>query len=171
MFSPMKAIVFWLFILLCLVVLWAIVQRSASLGKETEYSYSDLYEKVQDGQVLDVVIQGNELKGHLKVSPKDEFHTTLPANYADLLKTMLDPSHKVNFTVKPVQNNLMLPLLINVGPFVLLFLLVLPPFWMIFKKAGFEPALSVLTMVPFVNVVLLYIVAFSKWKAGPAQNS
>jgi len=29
--------------------------------------------------VLDAAIQGNELHGHLKTSPKDQFHTTIPA--------------------------------------------------------------------------------------------
>jgi cell division protease FtsH len=33
---------------------------------------------------------------------------------------MLDPNHKVNFTVKEPQSNFLIPLLINVGPFVLL---------------------------------------------------
>jgi cell division protease FtsH len=113
---------FWVFIAICLMMLWAIVQRSASMGKEVEYSYSDLYEKVSNGQVLDATIQGSELHGHLKVSPKDEFHTILPTNYEDLQKAMLDPSHKVNFTVKPEQNNFLIPLLINVGPFVLIIL-------------------------------------------------
>ena len=69
---------FWVFIAICLMMLWAIVQKSASMSKDAEYSYSDLYDKVQNGQVQDATIQGNELNGHLKVSPKDEFHTTLP---------------------------------------------------------------------------------------------
>jgi hypothetical protein len=47
---------------------------------------------------------------------------------------------------------------------------VLPPFWVIFKKAGFQPILSVLMMVPLVNLAMLYFVAFSQWKASPAQN-
>jgi hypothetical protein len=46
----------------------------------------------------------------------------------------------------------------------------LPPFWVIFKKAGFQPILSVLMMVPLVNLALLYFVAFSEWKAIPAQK-
>ena len=49
--------------------------------------------------------------------------------------------------------------------------IVLPPFWVIFKKAGFQPILSVLMLVPLVNLVVLYVVAFSAWKAGPAQES
>ena len=49
--------------------------------------------------------------------------------------------------------------------------IVLPPFWVIFKKAGFQPILSVLMMVPVVNLVLLYVVAFSEWKSAAAQKS
>jgi hypothetical protein len=48
--------------------------------------------------------------------------------------------------------------------------ILLPPFWVIFKKAGFQPILSVLMMVPLVNLALLYFVAFSEWKAGTAQK-
>jgi hypothetical protein len=48
--------------------------------------------------------------------------------------------------------------------------IVLPPFWIIFKKAGFQPILSVLMLVPLVNLVLLYVVAFSEWKARPTQT-
>ncbi|PCI04612.1 MAG: hypothetical protein COB78_09985 [Hyphomicrobiales bacterium] len=38
------------------------------------------------------------------------------------------------------------------------------PFWRIFKRSGWPPALSLLMAVPLVNVVLLWIFAFSKWK-------
>jgi len=117
--SNAKTIMFWVLILICLMMLWAVVERGANMGKEQEYSYSDLFDKVQNNLVQDATIQGNELKGHLKGS-KDEFHTTLPTNYEDLLKTMLDPNHRVNFSIKPEQNNVLVPLLINVGPFVLL---------------------------------------------------
>jgi cell division protease FtsH len=109
---------FWVFILMCLVLLWSVVQRSANMGKDTEINYSDLFDKVQSGQVLDASIQGNELHGHLKISPKDQFHTTIPGNYEDLEKELL--AAKVNFSIKEPQNNILLPLLFNVGPFVLL---------------------------------------------------
>ncbi len=55
---------FWLFILICLVLLWGVVERSTNMGKEPEYAYSDLYDKVVNNQVLDAAIQGDELKGH-----------------------------------------------------------------------------------------------------------
>ncbi len=109
---------FWVFILICLVLLWGVVERGANMGKEPEYAYSDLYDKVVNNQVQDAAIQGDELKGHLKSSPKDEFHTTLPTNYEDLLKAMI--AAKVNFSIKEPQNNILIPLLINAGPFVLL---------------------------------------------------
>jgi ATP-dependent Zn protease len=172
MSSAVKVVAFCAIILLiplCLLTLWAVVQRSANMGKEAEYSYSELVNKVLSGQLLDAVIQGNELRGHLKVSPKDEFRTTLPPNYDDLLQAML--AANVNFTIKPEQSIILLPLLINLGPIVLALLLVAPPFWIILKKAGFQPALSFLMLVPLLNLVLLYFVAFSEWKAGPAQRT
>jgi cell division protease FtsH len=109
---------FWVFIFICLVLLWGVVEKGASGGKDTEYSYSDLFDKVQSGQVLDAAIQGNELHGHLKTSPKDQFHTTIPGNYEDLEKALL--AAKVNLSIKEVSSNLGLQLLINAGPFVLL---------------------------------------------------
>jgi len=51
---------FWVFILICLMMLWAVVERGANMGKEQEYSYSDLYQKVVNNQVLDAAIQDDE---------------------------------------------------------------------------------------------------------------
>jgi hypothetical protein len=51
-----------------------------------------------------------------------------------------------------------------------MFCIILPiviiPYWQIFKKAGFAPALGILMVVPLVNLILLYYVAFSEWKSG-----
>lgn len=44
------------------------------------------------------------------------------------------------------------------------------PCWRIFIKAGFPGALSLLIVIPIANLVLLYVLAFSKAKAAPAQN-
>jgi hypothetical protein len=43
---------------------------------------------------------------------------------------------------------------------------VIIPYWQIFKKAGFAGPLSILIIVPLVNLILLYYVAFSDWKPG-----
>lgn len=39
----------------------------------------------------------------------------------------------------------------------------LPPYWAIFKKAGFRPWLSLLIMIPVVGIFALYYFAFTKW--------
>ena len=53
----------------------------------------------------------------------------------------------------------------------LISVLVIIPFWKILQKAGFNPALSLLFVVPIINLVTLYYVAFTKWAAGDnSQN-
>jgi hypothetical protein len=42
------------------------------------------------------------------------------------------------------------------------------PVWFICKKAGFSPYLSLLILIPFGGLVLLYVLAFSEWKVAPA---
>ncbi|PDQ19972.1 hypothetical protein CN311_16720 [Mesorhizobium sanjuanii] len=37
------------------------------------------------------------------------------------------------------------------------------PYWRIFPRAGWPSALSLLMVVPLVNFVLLWILAFKKW--------
>jgi hypothetical protein len=41
------------------------------------------------------------------------------------------------------------------------------PLWFIWKKAGFSPWLSLLMLLPLVNLVMLYVLAFSEWKVVP----
>ena len=108
---------FWVFILMCLMLLWTVVQKSTGMSKEAEVGYSELLDKIEAGQVQDVAIQGTELHGHLK-GAKDQFHTTIPANTDSLTKDL--HTNKVSFTIKDPQNSILLPLLFNVGPFVLL---------------------------------------------------
>jgi cell division protease FtsH len=116
--STVKTILFWVFILICLMLLWGVVSKGTNMGKEPEFSYSELLDKVQAGQVNDVTIQGTELHGHLKASQKEQFHTTIPTNADSLLKELT--TAKVNTNIKDPQSNLLLPILFNVGPFVLI---------------------------------------------------
>ncbi len=118
--STVKTLIFWVFILICLMLLWGVVQRGGSMGKPTDIGYSDLLDKIEatPTQVQDVTIQGTELTGHLKNS-KDEFHTKISANSTDSLTKELHAA-KISFSIKEPQNNLLIPILINVGPLVLL---------------------------------------------------
>lgn len=43
--------------------------------------------------------------------------------------------------------------------------IVIIPFWKIYAKAGFSKWLSLLMVVPIVNLIVLYVVAFSAWPA------
>lgn len=52
-------------------------------------------------------------------------------------------------------------------PIHLLVIVVIPlvlviPFWRIFKKAGFDPRLSILMLIPLVNFATLWYVAFAR---------
>ena len=50
----------------------------------------------------------------------------------------------------------------------LISILVLIPWWFIFKKAGFSPFLALLMFLPLINIVMLYFLAFSRWNVVPA---
>jgi hypothetical protein len=46
------------------------------------------------------------------------------------------------------------------------------PYWRMCKRVGFKPALSLLNLIPFVgNLILIYYLAFSKWKRPPEEAS
>jgi len=46
---------------------------------------------------------------------------------------------------------------------------VLPPYWMI-QEAGFSPWLCLLMILPLVNIITLWVIAFSTWKVVPAPR-
>jgi hypothetical protein len=58
------------------------------------------------------------------------------------------------------------------APFFLLFAIIgifiaIIPYWFIFKKAGFSPWFGLLMVVPLINLIILYVLAFSQWKVVP----
>jgi uncharacterized membrane protein YhaH (DUF805 family) len=57
-----------------------------------------------------------------------------------------------------------------IAVFVFLPILIIP-YWRIFSKAGFSGWLSLLILFPLVNLIVLYVVAFSEWKGRPASSS
>ena len=54
--------------------------------------------------------------------------------------------------------------------FIPLFVIVVVPFWRIFSRAGFAGALSLLMVVPLVNLIVLYYVAFARWNVKPETS-
>jgi len=58
-------------------------------------------------------------------------------------------------------------LLFLVVPVSVLGALRIVPYWKIFKKAGFRPQWVLLSIVPVVGLLVLYVIAFSKWRTRP----
>jgi cell division protease FtsH len=112
--------------------------KNVGVGKDAEISYSDLYNKVKAQQVLDAEVQGTELHGHLKASPKVQFHTHVGEHYESLETAFLTTD--AHFSKKEQQNNMLLPILFNVGP-ILLFGLVFF-FFMRQMQSGGNKAMS-----------------------------
>lgn len=73
---------------------------------------------------------------------------------------------QVGFDLRTMWENHMLGL-----PGMMLFIVVLfviltvLPLWMICKKAGFSPAISLLGLVPLLGTVLMFYLAFADWPA------
>jgi cell division protease FtsH len=116
--STVKSILFWVFILACLVLLWQIVQKSTSNGKDQEISFSTFMDDARQGQVQDVTISNSTVTGHYRNNQNASFHTTVPANYPDMFKTLQD--NKVSITVKDTQGNSWLPLLLQFSPILII---------------------------------------------------
>ena len=51
---------------------------------------------------------------------------------------------------------------IHFPPMTAFLIVAVVPFWPLFRKAGFSGTLSLLMLVPGVNLILLYVVAFSR---------
>jgi hypothetical protein len=48
-------------------------------------------------------------------------------------------------------------------------ILVVIPYWFIFKKAGFSPFLALLMVLPLINFFMLYFLAFARWNVVPSS--
>jgi len=51
--------------------------------------------------------------------------------------------------------------------FLVLIVVLMIPYWFIWKKAGFSPWLSLLMLLPVLNIIMLYVLAFSEWRVVP----
>ena len=65
-----------------------------------------------------------------------------------------------------------LPELLTIASVALFWALILVlPFWKIFSKAGYSGALSIAMAFPFINLVMLFFLAFSEWPALRELNA
>ena len=93
--STAKQVVFWLVILLFGVLLWQVVHMSTNPMKDKPINFSEFMGAVNAGTVLDATIDGQQVRGHYKDS-KGGFTTTVPTNFPDMNKALLDKGVNVN---------------------------------------------------------------------------
>ncbi|RZU42882.1 ATP-dependent zinc metalloprotease FtsH [Edaphobacter modestus] len=115
--STVKQILIWVFMITCLVFLWQFVVKGTGAGQEKNISLTQLLNDADQGKVADVMVNGSDVTGHWK-DDKTQFHTTIPANYPDMYKTLRD--HGVNISIKDQNSNAWLGFLIQLAPFALL---------------------------------------------------
>ena len=115
--STVKTVVFWLVIVLSGVLLWQVVKGANSGAKEHDYTFSEFLSNVDQGNVTEVTITGQEVHGKLK-SDKAGFRTTVPVSYPDMIKELRDKG--VNINVKDAQGGGWPTWLLNLAPFILL---------------------------------------------------
>ncbi|MGO9210792.1 MAG: ATP-dependent zinc metalloprotease FtsH [Terriglobales bacterium] len=100
--STVKTILFWLVIVLSCVLLWQVVKASGNGAKDKSIIFSEFMSQVNQGNVADATLTGTEVTGHYR-NDKTGFHTTVPANYPDMIKQLQDKS--VSITVRDPQSN------------------------------------------------------------------
>jgi cell division protease FtsH len=93
--STVKTVAFWLVIGLSALLLWQVIQAGRSGQKDKEINYSQLLSDVDQGKVHDVLVDGQQLHG--KYSDGTAFHTTVPANNSEMIKSLHDKGVSMTF--------------------------------------------------------------------------
>ncbi|HEY7095433.1 MAG TPA: ATP-dependent zinc metalloprotease FtsH [Terriglobales bacterium] len=115
--STVKTVVFWLVIVLSAFLLWQVVKVGNSGQKEKDVNFSQFMAEVDQGNVKEVTITGMEVRGKYR-SDNSGFHTTAPANYPDMIKTLKDKG--VTMTFKDMNSGGWPSWLLNLAPLILL---------------------------------------------------
>src|SRR5205809_591823 len=85
--------------------------------KEKEINFSQFMTDVDQGNIKEVTLTGVEVHGKYR-NDNSVFHTTVPQNYPDMIKTLRDKS--VNITIKDISNGSWPTWLLNPAPLILL---------------------------------------------------
>ena len=115
--STVKTVLFWLLIGVSALLLWEVVKGARDGQKDKEKNFTEFMSDVDAGHVHDVTVDGMQVKG--KLADNTAFHTTVPANYPDMIKSLRDKG--VNITFRDVNSgSLPLQLLGTWAPLILL---------------------------------------------------
>src|SRR3982751_3105510 len=94
----------WLLIIAVAITVWYVARNGNMGNKEQEKSFSEFMAEVNQGNVADVTILGQDIRGKLKPSANETnlaFHTTAPEQFPDMYKTLTEKN--VAVTVKNTQ--------------------------------------------------------------------
>jgi cell division protease FtsH len=116
--STVKTIIFWVFIFACLVVLWQVFQKSTGSGKDQEIAFSEFLQNAQHGQVGDLTITGNEVRGKLQGDKSGNFHTTIPVNYPHLYDVL--DQNKIKVSIRDNSGSTWWNILIQFSPVIVI---------------------------------------------------
>jgi cell division protease FtsH len=114
--STVKTVVFWLVIVLSAFLLWQVVKNSSGGQKDAERNWTQFMSDVNQGNVQDVTINGQEVRG--KYRDGKSFHTSVPVNFPDMYKTLQDKG--VQVTVRDISGGGWPSWLFNLAPIILL---------------------------------------------------
>jgi len=93
--STVKQIAFWLGIICFGVLLYSLVRTTNATVKDREINFSQFLADVDAGKIKDVTINGQEVRGSYN-SEKAGFHSTVPAGYTDMYKSLRDKGVNIN---------------------------------------------------------------------------
>ena len=115
--STVKTIVFWVVMLATALLLWQVV-KTGNPSRERELSFTDFMTNVEQGNISEVIIYGNnEVRGQFK-KDNTRLKTVVPANYPDVIRILREKS--VIITVKESSTSSWVNILVNASPFLLL---------------------------------------------------
>jgi cell division protease FtsH len=115
--STVKTVIFWVGIGVAALVLWTVIKQGKDGQKDAEINWSHFMADVNAGNVHDVTVDGQQVKG--KYKNNSAFHTTVPLNYPEMIKDLKDKD--VDVTVHDVNSgSLPLQLLGTWAPLILL---------------------------------------------------
>jgi cell division protease FtsH len=108
----------WVTLVAVAVVLWKMIQGGPNSGKDQEIAYTDFMQKLNQGEIGDVTIEGNVARGKLRSGSM--YHSVVPATNPALLKALDDRKDVTKTTFKDSQGWNWPVALLQFSPFILL---------------------------------------------------
>jgi len=115
--STVKTVLFWAVIIVSAFLLWQVVRSGSNGQKDKEVNLSQFMSEVNQGLVREVTISGQEVRGKYK-NDNSGFHLSIPVNYSDIYKTLLDKGVSVN--IRDISNGTWPSWILNLAPLLLL---------------------------------------------------